>query len=61
MVNICELLINVVNVNKPKMLSGLDQNGERIGIDIRASSITDATPPAERQNLTHQRYLSTTG
>ncbi len=27
MVNICELLINVVRTNKPKMLIGLNQNG----------------------------------
>ena len=29
--NICELLINVVIFDRPKMLSGLGQNGKRYG------------------------------
>jgi len=31
MCNICELLINVVTVNRPKMLIGLNQNGKGYG------------------------------
>jgi len=29
--NICELLLNVVMFNRPKMLAGLGQNGKRYG------------------------------
>mgnify|MGYP003574362744 CR=1 FL=1 len=29
--NICELLINVVTFEKPKTLTGFDQNGKRYG------------------------------
>jgi len=53
MVNTSELLINVVIVNKPKMLIGLNQNGKWPGIDARTSSVADEEPPAERQDLTH--------
>ena len=53
MVNTCELLINVVNWDKPKMLTGLGQNGKGSGMDAPNSSIADGEPPAERQNLTH--------
>ena len=53
MVNRCELLINVVNKDKPKMLTGLGQNGKGSGMDAPNSSITDDEPPAERQDLTH--------
>ena len=59
MVNICELLINVVNCDKPtrklrvKMLTGLSQNGKGSGMDAPNSSIADTAPPAERQNLNH--------
>jgi len=31
MCNICELLINAVRVNRPKMLTGLNQNGKGYG------------------------------
>ena len=50
MVNICELLINVVNCDKPKVLTGLSQNGKGSGMDAPNSSIADNAPPAERQN-----------
>ena len=53
MVNRCELLINVVNKDKPKMLTGLGQNGKGSGMDAPNSSIVDDAPPAERQDLTH--------
>jgi len=35
--NICELLINVVMLNRPKMLTGLDQNGKRDGWSVPLS------------------------
>ena len=53
MVNRCELLINVVNRDKPKMLTGLSQKGKGSGMDAPNSSITDKEPPAKRQDLTH--------
>lgn len=53
MLNTCELLINVVNWDKPKMLTGLGQNGKGSGMDAPNSSIADGEPPAMRQNLTH--------
>ena len=48
-----ELLTNGVNRDKPKMLTGLGQNGKGSGIGAPNSPIADAAPPAERQNLTH--------
>lgn len=53
MVNESELLVNVVNENKPKMLIGLNQNGQWSGSEITMFSDVDAAPPAERQHLTH--------
>jgi hypothetical protein len=53
MVNRCELLINVVNRNKPKMLNRLEPKGKGSGIGVPNSPIADGAPPAERQNLTH--------
>jgi hypothetical protein len=35
--NICELLINVVMFDRPKMLTGLDQNGKRYGWSVPLS------------------------
>ena len=35
--NIYELLINVVIFVRPKMLTGLDQNGKRYGWSVRLS------------------------
>lgn len=53
MVNESELLINVVNVNKPKVLTGLNQKGKGPSTDAGTSSVADDAPPAERQDLTH--------
>ncbi len=50
--NICELLINVVNDDVPKMLTGTDQKVRGM---VRALAIRPAQsliPPAERQTLT---------
>ena len=53
-VNTCELSINVVMSNKPKMLLGLGRKGHWSG--YRVSIIPchgHATFPAEREHLTH--------
>ena len=43
--NTCELLINVVSDERPKMLTGLDQNGEGYGWDVLVSShVIDDSP-----------------
>ena len=41
MVNTCELSINVVKSDKPKMLTGLGQNGTVAGIGSRQYPIMD--------------------
>ena len=46
------MLIKVVTVNKPKMLSGLDQNGMWSGTGAHRSPVVDVAPPAERHDLT---------
>ena len=59
MVNRREPLINVVNLNKPKVLTvptrsqRLGPKGEGSGIGALQSPIVDAAPPAKRRNLTH--------
>jgi hypothetical protein len=64
MANICELLINVVIEDKPKVL-GCDETvepckgsqawakGKGSGMGAPNSPIADVVPPAERQSLTH--------
>lgn len=42
-------LINVVTKSKPKVLTGLDQNGTRLGMPPRSWGIVDNTPPANRR------------
>src|SRR5215510_15192244 len=41
MVNTCELSINVVKMNKPKMLRGLGKNGIVVGTGVPPSPVTD--------------------
>ena len=41
MVNPCELLINVVKKNKPKMLTGLTQKGMVVGTGFRYYPVMD--------------------
>lgn len=66
MVNICELSINVVKLNKPKMLSGHKPGGLSQKAMERAQGLfsplswtsagriqATATLPAEREDLTH--------
>ena len=48
MVNRCELLINVVTSNKPKVLKGLNQNGKWAGLGAFWSPNTDVDPPANK-------------
>jgi hypothetical protein len=48
MVNIRESLINVVMINKPKMLTGLNQNGMWLGTECISRSVADIMPPAKR-------------
>ena len=52
MVNICEPLINVVNVDKRKVLIRLSQKGEWSGSGAVVSSDADYAPPANRWDLT---------
>jgi hypothetical protein len=40
-VNACELSINVVNYDKPKMLTGLGQNGTVAGTGVHRSPVMD--------------------
>src|SRR3954447_19152506 len=51
-VNPGEVLIKAVNSDKPKMLSGLDQNGTWSGAGAAMSPAADDAPPAERHDLT---------
>ena len=59
MVNICEPLINVVNGNKPKVLTSpkrtnrLGPKGKWPGARVSGSLAADDVPPANRRNLTH--------
>ena len=50
MVNICELLLNVVKLNKPKMLTGLNQK-VRSWTASSCIVVVDIKLPAERGNL----------
>ena len=51
--NICELLINIVKHNEPKMLTGSTQNGTWSGTGAEASPVMDEVPPVNREVLTH--------
>jgi len=48
MVNICEPLINVVNVGKRKVLIRSEPKGEWSGTGVVVSSGADVAPPANR-------------
>jgi len=60
MANESELLINVVNGDKPNMLIGLNQKvrGRILFWLMRVHG--HLRPPADRQGLTHSCYLSET-
>jgi hypothetical protein len=51
--NACELLINVVTKNKPKVLKGLDQKVRGMVKALYNRFRQSMIPPAERQVLTH--------
>jgi len=54
MCNICELLINAVRVNRPKMLIGLNQKVRgMVGVFV-CHFTRSMIPPANRQALTHR-------
>ena len=61
MVNLGELLINVVNGNKPKMLTGLNQNGKWSGLRVTSSLNVDVAPPAKRPDLTRSGIYAERG
>jgi hypothetical protein len=51
MVKLREVPIKVVINDKPKMLSGLNQNGMWSGTGAPHSPVADGAPPAERHDL----------
>ena len=51
MVNPGEVLIKAVTFNKPKLLTGLDQNGKWPSAGHTCCPATDNAPPAERHDL----------
>lgn len=61
MSNICELLVNVVMRNKPKILIRLDQKVRGMDRVLRFHSTQSKIPPADRQTLTHRVKLAEHG
>lgn len=53
MTNASELLINAVMIDKPKMLTGLNQKGMRSATPVSSWSTRIQGPPVNRQGLTH--------
>ena len=53
MENRCELLINVVRIDKPKVLIGLSQKARGMDRTLITRVTQPMIPPAERQLLTH--------
>jgi hypothetical protein len=51
MVNPGEVLIKAVTRDKPKMLTGLNQNGTWSGAGASHSPAADVAPPAEKHDL----------
>ena len=62
-VNRSEPLLNVVSLNKPKVLTAparshrLGPKGKGSGIGALQSPIVDVAPPAKRRNLTHSKQV----
>jgi len=46
------VLLKAVTTDKPKMLSGLNQNGMWSGPGAQRSPVADVAPPAEKHDLT---------
>ena len=59
--NICELLINVVIDDRPKMLIGLNQKVRGMDGPVRCCPTRSMIPPANRQTLTHCVKLAEQG
>ena len=57
MANSGELLITVVNLSKPKALTGLNQKGKWPGAGASSSPAVAVEPSAERQSLNHPWYI----
>ena len=57
MVNESELPINVVTADKPKMLTGLDQNGEWTSLRVTSSRNGDISFTGEKAAPKLLRYL----
>jgi hypothetical protein len=57
MANSSELPINAVILDKPKALTGLDQNGTWTGAGVPLSLAVAVEPPADRQSLNHPWYI----
>jgi hypothetical protein len=55
MVNVSEHLIKTVIHIKPKMLSGLDQKGERTGVGVAVSPTMGVAPPVDRVDLNRSK------
>ena len=64
-VNRSEPLLNVVSLNKPKVLTVSKRNyrlgpkGKGSGIGALQSPIVDGVPPVKRRNLTHSNQVLT--
>ena len=59
--NICELLLNVVNLDRPKVLTGLDQKVRGMVGMLLFRPTRSTIPPANRQTLTHRVKLAELG
>jgi hypothetical protein len=59
--NVCELQINVVIVDRPKMLTGLDQKVRGMVGVVRCCPTRTMIPPANRQTLTHRVKVAEQG
>jgi hypothetical protein len=58
--NTSEPLINVVTVYRPKMLSGLNQNGKGYGLGVRTSPNAIDDPPGEQADANPSGKVSGT-
>lgn len=59
--NVCELLLNAVTHNKPNVLTGLNQNGVRLGMVPTPWAIMDVKPPANRKGPPQSETLAKQG
>ncbi len=63
MVNRCEPLLNIVTLNKPKVLKVLKRNhrlgpkGKGAGIGAYDLPIADEAPPVKRRNLSQPKQV----